>query len=76
MTIVLCPYCKHYSQTKPRTCAAFPEGIPQAIFSGRVKHILPMDGDGGIVFEAKSEAAARLTDDIVTVALRHHAISE
>lgn len=54
----MCLSCVHYDQTTPADigsrpkCAAFPEGIPDAIyFDGRVDHRGPWPGDKGIRFE-------------------------
>ncbi len=33
-----------------RTCRAFPEGIPEEIWEGRVSHDKPYPGDNGIRF--------------------------
>lgn len=34
-------------------CAAFPDGIPDAVFFGELDHRQPVDGDHGIRFLAK-----------------------
>ena len=34
-----------------RTCAAFPDGIPADIWSGKTPHDSPIEGDGGVVFK-------------------------
>ncbi len=52
---VLCMWCIHYKSIKkgekiPR-CTAFPDGIPEPIFLGRVNHRLPHPDDNGIQFE-------------------------
>lgn len=74
--IILCDFCKHYNSEKQGSCAAFPRGIPDEILAGKVGHVLPMEGDGGIVFEPNSEYAAWATRDLVDIALRRHAAGE
>lgn len=44
-----CLMCKHYLGL--RSCVAFPEEIPQEIFSGMHDHSQPFEGDKGIRFE-------------------------
>lgn len=43
-------------------CAAFPDGIPDAIYPGGFDHRQPFPGDGGVRWEMSTEegAAARL----------------
>jgi hypothetical protein len=41
-----CPPCKHY-RIEIR-CAAFPDGIPEVIVTGRFDHREPFPGDNGI----------------------------
>lgn len=54
----ICLGCKHFTESASKlVCDAFPEGIPQAIYLSRVDHRKPVSGDGGIVFEAKSDKA-------------------
>ena len=54
--------CIHYYRamgpsSKPiHVCRAFPLGIPEAITVGKVTHDQPYAGDGGIVFQAVTDA--------------------
>ena len=56
-----CARCVHYQGTlangpdsPPRfVCAAFPAGIPREILDGSNDHTQPINGDHGILFEAK-----------------------
>jgi hypothetical protein len=56
----LCTFCRHrgVTTTAGPTCAAFPDGIPQAVWEMRADHRLPYPGDQGIRFEAADPAAA------------------
>lgn len=48
-----CFKCKHFHDDE-LTCEAFPNGIPDAIYSAAYKHDKPMFGqDNDIVFEPK-----------------------
>lgn len=50
---IQCGDCKHvYKDGPPPTCAAFPDGIPDAILKGEHDHTRPYEGDRGIRFEA------------------------
>ncbi len=51
-----CLSCRHLDRDNldTRTCAAFPEGIPAAIFERRADHAQPFPGDRGIRFELMS----------------------
>jgi len=44
-----CSICAHYFGDKK--CRAFPDGIPENILIGQVRHINPYKGDNGIMFE-------------------------
>ena len=50
---IMCSYCRHYSETTPLTCAAFPDGIPSSVWHG--DHTEPLPGDHGIVFDEMTE---------------------
>jgi hypothetical protein len=54
----ICVKCAHLHRpgVKPElTCDAFPDGILRGILEGRLDHTEPIDGDGGIQFEAVEE---------------------
>ncbi len=44
-----CAVCR--SKAADATCAAFPDGIPEAILRNEVSHAEPVEGDGGIRLE-------------------------
>ena len=44
-----CRDCKH--RIPPDACAAFPDGIPEKILTGKHDHRRPFPGDGGVRFE-------------------------
>jgi hypothetical protein len=50
-----CVSCKHWRLD--RTCAAFPRGIPDAIWTGENMHRTPVSGDSGIVYEPVAGSA-------------------
>ena len=51
-----CLECKHFhdERTAPRTCEAFPDGIPEVIYFESYDHTKPFKGDKGIQFEQKN----------------------
>jgi hypothetical protein len=55
MKLPVCLNCKHlfaeFNPAKGMCCAAYPEGIPDAIQWGDEGHDTPREGDQGIVFE-------------------------
>jgi hypothetical protein len=60
MYIPICPSCKHYRQSGEKTtCAAFPDGIPDDVFVGKIYHKHPIEGDRGVQFEMIAEDTKR-----------------
>jgi hypothetical protein len=55
----ICFWCRHRDHSEREVCAAFPEGIPDAIWNGDHDHQTPFPGDHGIRFEAMNEAERR-----------------
>lgn len=49
----VCSGCVHYDSKNAsfKRCEAFPDGIPQEIFSGENEHTSAYPGDNGIQFE-------------------------
>lgn len=51
----ICSACSHRTREKDqdgkKTCKAFPNGIPDKFWSGKVDHTTPYTGDHGITFE-------------------------
>jgi excisionase family DNA binding protein len=52
----LCYGCNHFHGINSRTCDAFPEGIPNEIWIGTIKHDKPYPADHGIQFKPKLPA--------------------
>ena len=51
---MVCCRCVHLTSMLRRRCAAFPEGVPEAIWVGDNKHKRPVEGDHGIRFEKRT----------------------
>jgi hypothetical protein len=61
----ICMYCKHYQRdAEGFACAAFPDGIPEAIITSETDHRLPVKGDHDIQFQPKSKAGAAYADEV------------
>lgn len=54
-TISQCWLCQHFDREDKRAkrCAAFPNGIPAAVFGNSIDHREPVDGDGGLRFKPR-----------------------
>lgn len=50
-----CCMCRHH-QFGTKTCTAFPDGIPAAIWKTAEGHRSPVDGDHGIQFDPREFA--------------------
>jgi hypothetical protein len=46
-----CQTCLNLSKVFHNRCVAYPDGIPQKILLGKVKHRTPYKGDGGILYK-------------------------
>jgi excisionase family DNA binding protein len=49
----LCYDCNYFHVVSSRTCDAFPQGIPDELWIGEIKHDKPYLGDHGIQFKPK-----------------------
>ena len=53
VTCAICMDCKHFKEMgnmKP-ICSAFPQGIPEAVWTGTLLHTIPVKGDHGFQYE-------------------------
>lgn len=57
-----CVTCIHYRMFK--RCEAFPDAIPDEIYSGEVLHDQPYRGDNGIQYEPMPENIDASTDRV------------
>lgn len=51
ISIPICTLCKNLIPEPNKGCKAYPEKIPDDIWSNKVYHVLPFAGDNGIMFE-------------------------
>lgn len=49
----VCMRCVHYDRSRPITCKAFPERIPDLVWLQGDPHTARIEGDHGILFEPK-----------------------
>ena len=49
-----CKSCAHWSPDNAAVCPAYPNGIPYVIMGNKISHKLPIPGDNGIQWKAKS----------------------
>ncbi len=50
ISIPLCALCKRLILEPGFKCEAYPQGVPDLIMSGKINHVLPYDGDNGLMF--------------------------
>jgi hypothetical protein len=53
----VCSVCRHLRSASARECDAFPDGIPDPIWTGRHDHRSPYPGDHGIQFAVVEQEA-------------------
>lgn len=53
-----CTCCKNLIDGEKRVCEAFPEGIPEELWMGRVSHEKAYEGDNGVRLELVEEVMA------------------
>jgi len=53
----VCSFCARLNRFgMDRTCRAFPKGIPDEIWLGKIDHTSPYSGDNGMTFLRRSDA--------------------
>ena len=50
ISIPLCALCKRLILEPGFKCEAYPQGVPDLTMSGKINHVLPYDGDNGLMF--------------------------
>ena len=61
VTCAICMDCKHFKamgNMKP-ICSAFPQGIPEAVWTGTLLHTMPISGDHGLQYEKAEDVYKR-----------------
>lgn len=58
-----CMSCKWY--VAGNQCIAYPEGIPEKIWSGEHDHTKPFAGDKGLQYEAEGEDTEKAPDGLL-----------
>ena len=53
ITCAICMECKHFKEMRNMKpiCSAFPQGIPEAVWTGTLLHTIPVKGDHGFQYE-------------------------
>lgn len=64
---MLCPDCQYFHGAKLRTCDAFPDQIPEEIWSGEFHHDKPFPGDRGMRFHPKIASEFLSISDLAKV---------
>lgn len=59
----MCNFCSRFDPEN-WNCAAFPDGIPNALDLGGADHRLPLPGDKGILYRPENAAALAIVNDM------------